>query len=136
MARFKFAPESTGGPMVADLVDKDLALFPIEVGQFETKIGDRPGIKVHVYDLTGEDPEDLGRALMFQEVLLDELSKSLGEWTVGRIVKPGKAYLLRPPEDIELVTELMALVPDEPPARASHNITDDESDDDDLVAGA
>jgi len=114
MATFTMATDDSSGPTAKELLElRAVALLPIERKTYDTKLGERLGVRFRAFDLSGAQPDDLGTGVFFQEVLVEKLSKMMHEWTVGRITQPNKAYLLKPPapEDHERVAALMELVP-------------------------
>jgi hypothetical protein len=106
---YKVPEKSGGGATAAGLVDKLIAILPIEEDVFDTKMGKRPGYRVKLYEiqLNGATVVDLvgpTETTFFQMVLVDKLRyhEPKTDWLVGRIVKPNKAFLLDPPRDDEI----------------------------------
>lgn len=126
MAKFKVA--SSGQPAntvtVAGLVDKLVAFWPLAEGRYETKLGVKAGFRVDVAEIETERGQlmnvtRLGEIVIFQEVLLEKIREhgpgSENGWLVGRLIRPGKAYLIDPPDDDELpLIEQAVDVLDEP----------------------
>jgi hypothetical protein len=129
MATFTMATDDNEGPTAASLQElKAVALYPLEHKTYETKHGERQGLRFRAYDLSGQVAEDLGTGVFFQEVLVEKLSKMMRQWVTGRITKPNKAYLLKAaaPEDHERIAALMLLVADDDlPASYGSDLIDD-----------
>jgi hypothetical protein len=113
MASYKFPEPAATGPKVADLEDKLVAVLPTDVGMRETKYGDKLVATARVVEIeTDGTIIELGETRFAQEVLAEVLQAAhgTGEWIVGRIVKPNRAWLFAAPkrDEHELIATAMA----------------------------
>jgi hypothetical protein len=108
-------PERNSGPTVADLEGKLLAIEPSKVAVEPTKYGEKllaraRVIEIHPNGTWNEIDDDM---LFAQQVIVEELERTLKNeagYLVGRLIRPGKAWLLEAPDpdELELVDKVMS----------------------------
>ncbi len=93
-------------------MDEVLVLYPKESGPKRTKDGERDCVvaDVRVLDYDRKELSDPVECWLFQQVLIEATKDDLGGIVVGRLIRPGRAYLLDPPHpgELEVLDALLA----------------------------
>ena len=113
MTGYKFPEPRNMGPKVEDLRGLLLAIHPSQVGQSETRFGEKLVATARVVQINHDGTfEELGETRFAQQVLAEDLQDVLENgagWLVGRVIRPAKAWLFEPPgeSEHELIDDVM-----------------------------
>jgi hypothetical protein len=104
MSSFSVTPSTSGGINLENLVDE---LFLCKVNDYEPARQNRLGppkpavnVTLHAVSPNGK-PSEPATGWVFATVLVDIWGTRVGEWVAGRLIRPGRAYLIDDLDDAE-----------------------------------